>query len=80
LNFSLTTKFEGDEQFSQFKDRIRLINDLLKKIKLNIRVYDDIFAKIKDYKSQKNESLLAPMAHLAKYANASKEKLKVIIF
>lgn len=75
MNLSLSSKFEKDEQFIQFKQKIKSSNEIAKNLKDKLKLLDDILIKIKDYKSQNPLDYLKTVGLLAKYSVSPKTKV-----
>ena len=70
----ITSKYDNDDKFIEFKQKIKSKSELFKKIKDHIKPYDDILNKIKDYKSQDLLDYLNIMSQLARLYKSSKDK------
>ena len=73
LFFNMTSKFDADEKFAEFKNRIKKEHDIAKKYKGPLKILEDTMTKIKEYKSEKPLEYLKAMAQLAK-CSVSKDK------
>ena len=79
LSLRITSKYDYDEKFIDFKQKLKSKREMIIKIKDHIKLYDDVLNKIKDYKSQDILDYLNIMSQLARLSKSSKEQINVKI-
>lgn len=77
LSLLITSKYENDEKFIEFKQKVKSKIEIIKQIKDLAKPFDDILNKIKDYKSQDITDYLNIMSQLARLSKSSTENKKV---